>query len=626
MTDYAVALGNHTPEYGYGLGYGYSFGTWSAHYSARLLGIAPDDTLAEANSQMWPAVEYPSDPGSGNIDLGLDTVRNPADEGTVGHAFGGFSAAPLLSSTAYDGYLAIGGSVQRFFLYDKIYIIPSVVDLGVVTVDTTSTTNVWNAFLTDRTITAIEAIGSGGMTDSLTPDLPVTLYALDESEWVFDISATIGNPVINASFRFLSDGVYYGVSFTGIRSETFAFVHNWIDPLTETLEWKTSLRITYDGTEARAALRDVARRSSKTTLYLDSADLKNLENLSFKWQARPVLVPFQQYQAALTSAALAGESTLYVANPTMNGFIAGGNAILHNFRTKVKESLIILEVPGTEDRITLTSPITGDWGANSVIFPAASALVRGNIPVIWQTQNFATGSAVFDFTPALANPLTPVETVASLPSTSKYRDEEVLVIEPNWEGGLSKDFQFSGGLVENLTGVLTTFETHTRPSRTTTYNWLFKTQAEMYAFRKFLYRRAGMAVSFWMSSWVNDFNSLALTYSAGDQYFRFTDNGFYRNSANKVERQHLQIQLKNGTILRRKITSCSELTPGLVSEVALDSTYGVQFTSTDIVRASFLSRYRLASDSVDITWLHPRAATISLGLTTVPDYPVQDEA
>lgn len=621
MTDYAVALGNHTPEYGYGVGYGYSYGTWSAHYSARLLGVAPDDALAEANSQMWPAVEYPSDPGSGNIGLGLDTARNPADEGTFGHAYSGFAAAPLLTSTAYDGYLAIGGSVQRFFLYDKIHITPSVIDVGVVSVDTTRTVVIWNAFLVDKVISTIEAVGSGGITDSLTPGTPVTLYALDESDWVFDISATVGDAVINTSFRFLLDGVYYGVSLTGIRSETFAFVHNWINPLVETLEWKTSLRVTYNGIEARAALRDVARRSTNTTLYLDSSDLKRLENLSFKWQARPLLVPLHQYQSALTATALTGATTLYIANPTMNGFAVGGNAILFNSATKVSESLTILTVPVTEDRITLASPITNDWGANSICYPASSALIRGNLPVVWQTQNFATGSAVFDFTPTTTNPLTPSDTAPEL-----YRGEEVLTIEPNWDGGLAKDFAFEGGLTENLTGAPTTFETHTRPSRTTTYNWLIKDQDEMYAFRKFLYRRAGMAVSFWMTSWVNDFNSLALTYNAGDQYFRFTDNGFYKNSANKVERQHIQIQLKNGTVIRRKIVSCTETTPGLVTQVSLDSTYGVQFSYADIVRASFLSRYRLAGDSVDITWLHPRAATISLGLTTVPDYPVQDEA
>lgn len=624
MTDFLGSLGTEPHEYGYGVGYGLCYGAWSSPYSVRGNDFPPTSDNYD-NFYLYPNTLTASVQlaGDGDIELSKlesDPVGAVSDKmGTVAYAYAQAYISPIEDSPNLDFQAAIGLSVQRHFLYDKIHIEPNFVNLGVVSSESTVTAVIWNAFLTTKTVTSILTHNAEGITDDISPSVPLDLAGLDEMDWVFTIDPDTGDSSIQAVFRLTVDGEEYEIEFTGVRAASWPFTHNWKYSLTETLSWLTSVRTTYNGREARASMRDVARRGVDLSLYLTTDEVKRMENVLFKWQAKNLLVPFPQYRSQLSVAALAGDSTLYL-NTAMKGFAPEGNLILINETTKATEIATVLSVPGTNDQVILQGPISSNWSKGASVYPAAGALMKGNAPITWQTQNFAEGTAAFDFSPSFTEPLTPAAAATDL-----YRGEEVLTQEPDWAGGVAKDFSFIGGAVDNPAGVITLYPTSDRPSRTTTFRWMLKGETSIYNFRKFIYRRLGMAVSFWMPSWVNDFRSITRTYTAGDAVFRFYDNGYFLNSAGLVERQHLQIQLKNGTILRRKITSSTQVSAA-ISEITLDSAYGVQFTDLDIVRASYLSRYRLGTDTIALEWIHERLVTVTLPLVTVPDYPTQDEA
>lgn len=623
MTDFLGSVGTHPSEYGYGVGYGLCYGAWSSPYSSRGVDFPPTaDKYGNFYAYPNPLTASVQLSGDGDIELSkkeTDPVGAVSDHmGTLAEAYTVASWAPWDDSPNLDFSSTLGWSVQRYFLYDTVHVIPDFVNLGVVSAEMTVTISVWNAFLTDATASSIFAYNAEGFSDNLSVLTPFDIPALAGIDWVFTVSPDIGDSSIQAAYRITVEGVPYEVEFIGTRAAAWAFTHNWTEPLVETLSWLTSLRTTFDGKEARASIRDVARRGLNLNLYLDGTDAKRMENVLFKWQAKNLMVPFPQYRSQLSLAALAGDSTLFL-DTAMKGFATGGNLLIINENTKDTEIATVASVPGTNDRVILQGPISADWSKGASVYPAAGALLQGNVPLVWQTQNFVQGQVAFEFDPTFTEPLTPYAAATDL-----YRGEEVLTQEPDWNGGLSKDFTYAGGVVDNAAGVKVLYPTSERPSRSTTFRWMLSGETAIFNFRKFLYRRRGMAVSFWMPSWVNDFKSITKTYTAGDAALRFYDNNFFLNSADRVERGHLQLHLKNGTVLRRKIVSSSSVSAN-ISEIALDSAFGVEFDSEEIVRASFLSRYRLGSDSITLEWQHPRLVNVSLQLVTVPDYPSQDE-
>lgn len=617
MTDYSAIFATRPEEYGYGVGYNYAYGAVSAPYTAHA--TFPPTPEFYINFQHYPPEFIVAPADKAGISVGLDSGRTSAgdEEGTYAFA----ELASFFAVVDEDTNLALSAtppasSVLRYFFYDKIHLMPNAFQLGIVASDRTFTVVVWNGFLVNVVAGSITKTGASGITESLTPLVPDTITALDVINWDFTVSGTEGDNQINARFILNSGGVGYAVTITGVRAAELPITHNWISPLIETLSWKTSLVVTYNGTESRAALRDVARRAIDTTLYLNKSDIKRIENVMFKWQARNVLIPIPQYKSKLTAPALIGDLTLYL-DTTDLGFSADQAVMLINENSKVAESFTVGEV--FSNRLTLQSPTSKAWSTGASVYPAGGAKLRGNLPIVWQTQDFATGKAVFDFEPTRVNPLTPTAAASTL-----YRGEEVLLTEPDWEGGLSKDSSFEGIVIDNETGVVAVAATHYRPSRSLTFRWLLNGVTKITNFRKFLNRRKGMAVSFWMPSWVNDFSSIVKTYESGDTTLRFADNGFFINSAMRVERSHVMIDLTSGVRLFREIVSAEEITANLISEISFDTSYGVRFLSSEIVRVSFLSRYRLNADEVSLEWLNEKLVAVSLPLVTVPDYPAQD--
>ena len=75
--------------------------------------------------------------------------------------------------------------------------------------------------------------------------------------------------------------------------------------------------------------------------------------------------------------------------------------------------------------------------------------------------------------------------------------------------------------------------------------------------------------------------------------------GYSRFAQSQLGRQDIQISLKNGTVLYRRITSSTEVNNS-IERLAVDQTFATQILATDIIRISFISLCRLSNDSLVI--------------------------
>lgn len=623
MSNFNGVVASRFLEYGYGVGYGMCFGAVVSNLGG--WNLLSDESPSQVNQLTG---SYPKGFFFENVVFdGQGKVTSVVDAGGLSFSTSvnslvssSYQNTPFftnlpLRKTGMTGVICT--SVQRYYLYDQIHIIPNIFSLGALATDKTVTARIWSAFFYETTASSISMYNAGGFTEDLSDELPYLFRKLEERDWVFSIDSDSGPSIIAAKISITIDGVPYDVDFTGMRAQAWVFPHNWKDPVMETLEWKTAFNVTYDGTESRAALIDTARRTVEYSLYLNSANAKRMENSSFGWQHKVFLTPIHSYFSQLDQAATQGQQIIYL-DTVDKGFYVGGYAVLYNETTGVSEPVSITDKTNTQ--LTLLSPLVYDWSKYATVFVGAPGYIQGNIPISWQTNNFAEGKVKFQLMPAEVDSFTP-----SVSPTDLYRSEEVLTREPDWAGGVSWDMTYENGVIDSNTGVVFNFETWKRPKRSMSHSWMLKGLTDIRKFREFLYRRRGMAVSFWMPTWRNDFRSVTRSYLSGSTQFEFYDDNFILMSAGKVERQHIQIELKNGITHRAKISSYAETSPGVVA-ITLNSGYPSSFESSDIKRASWLSRVRLDSDQIELEWVHARLVRVTIPIATAPDYETQDAA
>src|SRR5690606_12666232 len=119
---------------------------------------------------------------------------------------------------------------------------------------------------------------------------------------------------------------------TGRRIIVWPFPPHWSTPSVESLDCRTDIITSYDGSEQRVALRSKPRRAFEYSSTLVKSDSAIASNLLFGWHNRNFAVPLWTDKSILTSPAAAGDEELQLS--TVNrGFFNGGLLLLMNSTT-----------------------------------------------------------------------------------------------------------------------------------------------------------------------------------------------------------------------------------------------------------------------------------------------------
>lgn len=551
-----------------------------------------------------------------------------SDGPSYGEVTGGASA-PAPSS--YAGFK--GSSCQRNYFYDVIHVEPPAFSLGAMASDTVLEVTLWNGFMLTSTVDSVSSVDSVGIISrfpGFPSGPPIEVQPLSELTWEFLVQKDVGPATFNSiQYAVTNDGEpserQLAVSIAGSRSQLWAFTHNWISPCIESLEWLCAVNTAHDGTEHRAALREIPRRVLETELYLTRESARKLDHLTFRRQASYFATPMVPFLTKLSEPASVGDDFLF-CDTDGRGFVVGSSVMLLE---ELESTATVVGIADVQPNgLQLASQMAVAWPKGSSVMPAGSARVLGEIPLVWQTKDFATGQLRMEFQPAFTPGYTPHDEAFDEeynPQIGLVDSQEVLTHEPDWAGGLSRSFSYENQITDSRTGAIAAHETRQRPERVITHNWLLRNFSEVESFRKFLYRRRGRANPFWAPSWTNDFRSVDRSYAVDDTELEFYDSGFMAfslqvdyNDPHLQERNNVQIHLKNGHKFRARIVA-AEAVDSNVSKIILDRGYEQAFFSRDILRVSWLNYYRLASDVITFEWLCPGVARVTLPMVTCPD-------
>lgn len=507
----------------------------------------------------------------------------------------------------YAGFGEFAAGYGGIF-YNRVQIQPSLIDLGNLLTEQSRYVSVWNGFLSAKEIESIAAANAEGVNINVPVPVPSTLGPLQEV--IYTVTGTTQGPSrIDATFTWTIDGEEYDLRILGNRIVVFPFLADWKDGLTEELAWMSSVERAYDGGEQRRELRNAARKKFNYAIkFLDRHQTARFENILFGWQARNYAVPIPSSRTRLESNVGIGASALSM-NTVDRGFYAGQPAVIMTGPDKF-EAVEIDTV--TDTGITLARPIVQNWLKGSYVFAAGAAHLQQQQPLNRVSSHYGTAQLDWDFEVTDANANTPSGAAAVV-----YRSQEVYLAKPSRKPNPSFTFQdmFDVFGADDV-GELDFEPTSDWPTIIRQHLYIYKTRAEIMAFRRFLKRRAGRVVPVWLPSWNDDF-IIAANVDSSSSAIVVRDNG-YRSFVNGHEARRDIAIFRYGVALpiMLRITDVADNFDGTVNLI-FDSTVGTTFTKEAVKQICHMNLFRLGSDSVTLQWHTDTAMSATLNFIMV---------
>lgn len=542
---------------------------------------------------------------SSNLDIALAIPVGNVAAAAPYRAIGGqvTGTQPLSENAAALSGEVGTGAIDIF--YNRILIEPADVDVGNLLTDQAYTVNVFNAYLTPRTVSSFTASGNEGIAVGGLVTAPFNIGALQMLSYVFTVS-TDGPFAIDARYVLVINGVSYTIALRGSRLVLLPFRPDWKDGCVESMEWKTNIIRTFTGHEQRRQLRQLPRAELSYSTILHAEQARQFENLMWGWQNRSFGVPFWPDKTVTTGSITAGAITIPV-NTAGYSFKEGALVVLYNSDTDLEVAEIDTV---TSSLITVVSPLARSWPSGSTIYPG----FVGHLPTAFQmrrlTDRLITGTLSFQADPSAFTGYAPT---ASAPVA--LNGIEIVTARPNWSADFTWEYQYQFDAVD-YGGAIKWSGTEERPRVLRSFRWLLSNRTELRLFREQLARMRGMARAVYIPSWNDDFTLLA-SVAPSDAGLLLSDNGFSRYVGDDVSRDGLMIRLRNGTVIYRHITGVSSTLSGL--NISLSQSLGVAFGPADVVAVNLMTKYRLASDRVEIKWGTDRVATVEANFISVPE-------
>lgn len=515
----------------------------------------------------------------------------------------------LLAANQADG--PAGERVGRYSddFYHRIHVTPPALYLGNLISTQFRTIEIWNGYFTDQSLTNVQTLNGDGLIVTPPVGTPYEIKALQSL--VYDVSIFLdGPPAVDATIRWTVEGVDYDADITGSRVIPLPMEPNWERPVKETLEWKTDVIFSYDGTEQRSAIRSKPRRYQEYYYTLTNLESQRIENLLWGWQFRRFAVPHWSEITILRDNIIPGQTTILTDTDNYHYTVGGLIFISDGLSYEMQEIESV-----TSGVITLSKGADGNWNNPILIAPVNLAKIDGdmNAKLKRETADVTSMNMQFMHDAITTDPWIPT---GSSPANT-YLSDELLLTEPNWKDGISAEFETDANVLDFDTGAFALSPRRGFPYIVQEYEWLFKNRAELTEFRKFLERRNGRMHGFWMPTWKKDF-TLSKLVTSGATGFQVDDN-FYGLMVDGAEgRKHVMILLKNGTYILKEISSAgyNDIDPTKV-DVVTTAVIGEDFTPNDVKIACIMAWYRLNNDRVTINYLDKNVATVKLSLVSV---------
>ena len=470
--------------------------------------------------------------------------------------------------------------------YDRIHVVPILMDLGNLISPQARSVEVWNAYFVAQSLASITPTNTGGLTLTGQPSPPLAYAPLQSRLYQLD-ATTIGPPVIDARYAFDFTITTVTLRVIGRRIIVFSARPNWIDQFLERQEWATDVLESYDASEQRIALRAAPRRRYEYSWMEEHIDAQYIDTLLWGWGARTYCLPVWTDRTDPVSQISAGATVLTVPDVANHDYRAGGLLVLWKSTTE-HEAIEVLSVGA--GNVTTALPVGTTWPVGTRIYPARLARIEGEARTTHETDRLSLSRMAWN-----------VEDVDAPPAAgygATYQGYRVFDLKPDRSEAISASW--TRKLAELDYGGIPAYDDESgAPILLRRLSWLLTSRTAITTFRKWIAERRGRLVPFWLPSWQDDMRVTAAM-AAVDTGMRISRIGIYQLIGVDTRRRDVLIQTHNNTFYRR-VVGVSDFPP-LEEGLTLDTSLGTLYQPSQFVVVRWLSLVRLESDAVEYAW------------------------
>ena len=579
--------------YGYGKGYGYSYG------------LADPVSLILPLDQVLPWVE-----ASDNVGVPATRTIGPVQlVHEPDQVIGDF-----LDTQPIEGLgLPIEGLRQFSYFddfYERFYIIPRVIDFGIIVGDTTRQMTVWNAHLTSGSLEMVDQLLPNEEGVSIAhPTLPQPILPLALVPYTATADTQGTTEIESSAFFTFEPAQNIEVYFLGVRGRLWPFTPNWSQSFTQQWEYKTEIITSRSGREQRLATRSTPRKSVEFTCQAAGDRLRDLNRMLSKFQHVDHVVPdIPRHVRALTPVTAAPgmfavSDTPSWLKPNMLVVLVSGRKIDMRYVSAVGLGSITLEDEGTLD-----------FDVDTKICYAFVGNLSDSLTTRRLT-NEATEIAVrFDARPGREDEPdygTPAET---------YLGREVFLTRPTWSDAVQIDYTRPTEIIDFGRGVVRRYNPVGYGSRLFRATWLNADYTITHEIEKLFLRMRGQRGEFLMPTFEDDL-PVALDINNATAIIRIKGTEAADIFANDRVFKNIMVLLKDGTRIYRRVA-----TAFTVGDVHGDDTifqltqlWSSNIAVSDIHMVCWMPVCRFASDAITIEWLTDTKSRIQLAIKTLED-------
>ncbi|MCU4601855.1 hypothetical protein [Acinetobacter ursingii] len=500
------------------------------------------------------------------------------------------SVSPVFALTTHYPVEANGRAIQyiktnSYFddYYNRIHISPASLELGNVASEQVSTVNLWNAYLVPKTLQSIDGIEEG-LDVSGQPNVPLKFAALQERTWNISILPDGPSTIdVHLTWQFSSDQAVLHI--TGTRIVAFSWLIDWAKPVNETLQWLTDILQSQSGYEQRRSMRVAPRITFDADILVYDRERQYFDLAMIGWGAKTFAMPVWPQQQWLKQTHSIGTLIIY-CDTTNRNFRANRLAILRGETAFQNETLEIESV--FSDRLILKRPLQQNWPRGTCLSPAVTVQLNDQPQLTKRTDRMMRTHVTLNVTE-------PVDHPEALP-TLTYRNYPVLSDAPNEQDDLTHSYERLLNQLDNKTGLRLQKDNAQAAFSIFQYAWMTSGRVAQSNLRSLFYALRGSQKAIWLPTFSDDLTVKAVIVASG-QTFDIQWCGYTRFARGQLGRQDIQIILKNGTILYRRITSATEV-DAATERLAVDQNFPTQINPNDIFRISFMNLCRLSNDTV----------------------------
>lgn len=437
-------------------------------------------------------------------------------------------AGPLTDNTPVAGRTRpITGFRHRTFFddyYNRVHVIPPVVDFASISADESFPVMLWNARLTGVVLTGIALDDTTqGVTVSGNA-LPRALTGLEVATYSVNASGLGPSEItVRGTFGF-DNGEFPDVLVIGSRSALLPFAPNWRDGYTYRMEFKTDVFTSRSGKEQRRAQRSSARKQFGFTITADRDQMRLLDRFVYTWQDRAIVIPDLLRQAR-SLAGMPMNGTQIQVTETPEWLVAGASVVLVDGTQQSQRKVLSV----ANDLVTFTIESPTAFSAATRIHPAVVGRMAADIKVDQITDEVVEVQMNVAGLPGIVpdDQGTPVDV---------FNGREILTVPHNWARSVSGSFLHSVDTVDFDRGRTQTLSPVAFGTRTQQFGFTLGTVQQVAGLTQFFARMKGQRGEFYATSNSNDLilaeslpsGEIQLKIDGTDVYFAYFDDTVHR--------------------------------------------------------------------------------------------------